>query len=195
MGKQKLIITIDDIREFRAMAKEIPVDRITPFIQEAQIFDLKKLLGDPLYLDFIKKFDQTGDAKYSAYQELLNGVEYSYGGNEIEHPGLIGYLSYCTLVRFFNNPQMATRYGLVIKNNDQQSTALDTKAIAVAVAELRSNALALQVDIIKFLRARGADYPLYVFQDGSALGQTGVKFIDLDDSPRYTHNGRTLTSW
>lgn len=192
---QKVIITVQDIGLYRPLAKEIPQDRILPYIIEAQQFDLKKLLGDALFLDFMLKFDQSGDPKYTVYQELLNGKVYSYGGIDIEHPGLIGYISYCTLVRFFNNNQInATKYGLVRKNVDQ-STPLDPKEIAVAVAELRSNSLAFQTDILKFLTTNGTSYPLYNYQDGSALNQMGVKFFDLNSEKSSACNGRTLTSF
>jgi hypothetical protein len=195
MALPKLLISVSNISEFRPMAKEIPADRITPYIQEAQQFDLKRLLGDPLYLDFLAKFDSSVDPQYTNYQNLLNGVNYTYGNLTLANPGLIGYLSYSTLVRFYNNNQInATRYGLVQKTNDQ-SQPLDWKAIAVAVAELRSNALAFQEDIIKYLMANASSFPLYAYQDGSALGQTGVKFFDLNSDNYPAQNGRTLTSF
>lgn len=187
----KLLITIENMKEFRPMSAGIPQDRINPYIQEAQQFDLKRLLGDALYLDFMTKFDSL-DPMAPAYQTLLNGTTYAYGPQTLEHPGLIGYLSYMTLARFFNNNQVnATKYGITTKTSEG-SEQLDWKAIAAAVADLRSNALALQVDIRKFLLVNGASYPLFTYQDGSALGQTGVKFFDPDDNFPLPSNGRTL---
>jgi hypothetical protein len=191
----KLLITQDTIKEFRPLSDGIPADRISFCIQEAQQFDLKRLLGDALYVDFLLRFDNNGDSKYAAYQDLLNGKSYTYGNISIEHPGLIGYMVYSTLVRLYNNNQInVTPYGLVQKVGDQ-STPLDAKAIAIAVAELRSNALALQVDIVKYLTTNGTLYPLYAYQDGSALGQTGVKFFDSTNDRYGASNGRTLTSF
>lgn len=192
----KLIITIENIRAVRPLAKDIPVERINPYIEEAHKFELKKLLGDPFYLDFIEKFDVSGDPNYAVYQELLNGSNYMYGAISIQHPGLVPYMCYHSLARFYNNNQInATRYGLTQKNNEQ-SEQLDPKIVQSAIAELRANALADQADVIKFLTTKGAVYPLYFFQDGSALGQSGVKFFD-PDRPRNsrTQNGRTLISW
>lgn len=193
----KLLITVQNIAEFRPISSLIPADRITPYIQEAQQFDLKRMLGDPFYVDFMARYDQNADSKYTVYQELLNGKSYLWNGLTYEHPGLIGYLSYMTLARFYNNNQInASKYGLVQKTADN-STPLDWKAIASAVAELRSNALNFQVDIRQFLQANPASYPLFNYQDGSALGQTGVKFFDPDDGkfPGNKTNGRTLISW
>ena len=195
MADQKLLISIQNIADFRPLSKDIPQDRITPYIMEAQRFDLKKLLGDALYVDFLAKFDASGDPQYNNYQALLNGGSYTYGTLTLENPGLIGYLAYSTLVRFYNNNQInATKYGLVSKNNGDQSQPLDFKAIAVAVAELRSNALAFQADIVKYLSANGTLFPLFNYADGSALGQTGVKFFDPNNDNYGTQNGRTLTS-
>lgn len=191
----KLIITIENIKEFRPIAESIPPARIIPYIQEAQQLDLKRLLGDPLYLDFMNRFDNSADGKYTAYQQLLNGVDYTYGTLTLNHPGLIGYMVYMSLARFMvNNPINITKYGAVQKTTDH-SDPVDPKTMAAAVAELRSNALALQVDIIKFLTTNGTTYPLYNYQDGSALGETGVKFFDPDNSQQSRSNGRTLISF
>lgn len=189
----KLLITIQNIKEFRPTSEGIPAERIQPYIQEAQQFDLKRLLGDPLYVDFMARYDNAGDGKYAAYQDLLNGKNYTVGGITYEYPGLRGYLAYMSLARFFNNNQVnVTKYGLVTKSGEG-SEPLDWKAVAVAVAEIRSNALALQVDIQKYLRSDPTNYPLYTYQDGSASGQTGVKFFDPDDAAGVRPNDRTLT--
>lgn len=191
----KLIISIENIYEFRPLAKDIPTDRILPYIREAQQYDLKQLLGDALYVDFLSRYDQTLDSMYTAYQELLNGKNYVSGTITIEHPGLIRYMAYSTLARFYNNNQInAVKYGLVQKLGEQ-SQQLDTKAVQSAIAELRSNALSEQADIIKFLNANGTTYPLFAYNDGSALGQNGARFFDPDEGNRSGYNGRTLTSF
>lgn len=190
----KLLITIDNIKEFRPIAEAIPQDRILPYIAEAQLFDLKPLLGPALYLDFMNRYDVSADSKYAVYQDLLNGKDYTFGGQTLNHPGLIGFLVYFALARFYvNNPINVTRYGITQKR-DQDSDPVDPRVLTNAVAELRSIGLAYQADIVKFLSANGTSYPLYNFQDGSALGQTGVKFFDPDDSSG-SRNGRTLTSY
>ena len=191
---RKLIISPSNIVEFRPLAKDIPADRIMPYIQEAQQIDLKQLLGDALWLDFLNRFDVTADSKYADYQKLLVGSTYTYGTITLENPGLIGYMCYMTLARLYANNQIsATKYGLVQKLNDQ-SQPLDAKAVQNAITELRSNALALQVDIIKFLSTNGTLYPLYAYQTGAAQGQNGAKFFDLNDSGN-PYNGRTLNSF
>jgi hypothetical protein len=190
---QKQLITIEQIRQFRPASKSIPADRITPYIYEAQQHDLKPLLGDALYYDFMTRYDQSADPKYSAYQDLLNGVAYQYGNITIEHPGLTAFLVYFTLSHFYVNNQVnVTPFGLTTKKTDE-SDPVDAKMMANAIAELRAIALSYQADIVKFLTTKGAVYPLYNYQDGSALGNVSVKFFDPDDN-RNPGNGRTLTS-
>ena len=57
----KLLLTIDDIAKYRPASEGIPVERINPYIQEAQEIDLCTVIGQVLYADFLAKFDQTGD--------------------------------------------------------------------------------------------------------------------------------------
>jgi hypothetical protein len=189
----KFVITIDNIREFRPIARQITPDRILPYIQEAQQLDLKRLLGDALFLDFLTKFDDsTQGATYTAYQNLLNGVNYTYGGNTIEHPGLIGYMAYSTLARFFANNQVnATSFGIVQKNWEG-SEPVSGEVLRSTITELRSNALALRSDIEKFLSSNPTLYPLFS-PDGSVV-LNGPLFFDPDNDSLYHRSGRTLES-
>lgn len=190
---KKFVITIDNIREFRPIAKTIDATRIGSYIQEAQQIDLKQLLGDALYLDFMTKFDDsTQGATYTAYQELLKGKTYTYGGRSIEHPGLIGFLAYSALARFFANNQInATSFG-VVQKDWEGSTPIDAKTLQMTITEIRSNALAFKADIEKFLSSNPTTYPLYA-PDESAPGN-GPMFFDPDNDTLYHRSGRTLES-
>lgn len=191
----KLLINLANIREWRPIATQIPADRINPYIQEAQQFDLKQLLGDALYADFLAKYDVSGDPQYANYQALLKGGTYTYGAVTLENPGLIPFLVYMTLARFYNNNQVnATRYGLVSKLAEE-SEAVDWRGIAAAVAELRANARAFADDLTKFLGTMQTSYPLFNRRtDGGPMEGGGVKFFDPDDTNDLTGNGRTTIS-
>jgi hypothetical protein len=189
----KYIITIENLAAYRPTSKQIPADRINPYIQEAQQFDLKRLLGDPLYLDFLNYYDNTA-AQYEKYRDLLNGKQYTIATLTYDHPGLIGFLCYMTLARFYNNNQVnATKYGLVTKLGEG-SEPLDWKAIATAVAELRSNATALTADIIRYIVNNSASFPLFN-QVNRPDPDLGVRFFDPDDiNAPGPGSGRTLNS-
>lgn len=189
----KLCFTIDNIREFRPIAKTITSERVTPYMKEAQQIDLKELLGDALYLDFMTKFDDSNQgATYTAYQELLKGKIYMYGGRSIEHPGLIGFLAYSALAHFFANNQInATSFGIVQKDWEG-STPVDAATLRQTITELRSNALAFKADIEKFLSANSVTYPLY--SPGDTMPGNGPMFFDPDNDTLYHRSGRTTES-
>lgn len=178
----KLIVTIDDLKKYRPLANEIPVARITPYIIEAQLNDLKPVLGDVLFWDFINKFDIPLDLSYTKYQELLNGKLYTpagYSGN-IQYLGLIPVVSNYALARFYENNQInATRYGLVQKVEGENSQALDFRAVSAAIDSLRSIAFGYENDVKLFLQSNKAVYSSYSDNQTNEINGTGVKFFDL----------------
>lgn len=192
----KMLITPDDIRGIRAIAADIPNERLLVHIKETQELELKQLLGDALYHDFITKFDISTDPMYTNYQNLLRGVNYPYSTLTIRHPGLVEYLTYFTLAKFYLEQQInVTKFGITVKKDDKSDSAPQS-AINNIVASFRSYAIAKQADIVKYLTTMGSLYPLYYYQRGDQLGQIGVKFFDpQQDRPRGQYNGRTLTSF
>lgn len=189
---KKLIITVDNIKEFRPLPNQLAPARILPYIMEAQQIDLKQLLGDALFLDFMTNYDNVS-ATYDKYRDLLNGKTYSYGGQSIEHPGLVGFLAYSTLVRFtLNNQVNSTSFG-VVQKEWEGSTPVSGDVLRQTVAELRSNALALKADIEKYLSANSTAYPLWAPQDSPVTN--GAMFFDPDNENMKAANGRDLISW
>jgi hypothetical protein len=178
----KQFITIEDIARFRPVAAEISPDRINPYIIEAQFQDLKPILGEALFHSFKQKFDISGDALYTVYQELLKGKVYTYQGIEYEFEGIIPCLAYFSLARFAqHNPVHFTSTGTVVKNNEGYSTPVDAATMKVIVGDLRSAAIGYQEQIEKFLRENATSYPLYRgVQDSFNSG--GVKFFDSDSN-------------
>ena len=75
------IITIQDIKEVRPLAQLDP-QRVDPYINEAQENDLRPILGDALFYDFITNIDTT------KYRELLNGKTYTKNNYSIFFPGV-----------------------------------------------------------------------------------------------------------
>lgn len=161
------------------MSKGIPGERINPYIQEAQFNDLRPVLNDVFYLDFLKKVNDPLAEEYTAYQELLNGKEYQNSeGNTVEYPGLKPIIVYYAYARFITkNPLHATRFGMTQKTNDQ-STPVDTGLIKINVNESRSLALSYQKALIDFLDQSIDTYPLWKEgRDTKTVRRTGVGFF------------------
>jgi len=89
-------ITLADVKALHPTA-ELDGAVLEPHIQKAQDLDLRPVLGDVLYYDFMSKFLVTGDASYAIYQTLLNGGSYTYAGNTIYFDGLKPFMVCKTL--------------------------------------------------------------------------------------------------
>jgi len=174
-----LIISFDDILLYRPAAKEIPQGRIEPFIGEAQMHDLRPILGEALYYDFINKFASTLDPMYVAYQDLLNGSSWSYNGYTKQNYGLKPIVAYYALARFSANNQInVTRYGVTSKVNPQ-SEPVSEIALRNYVQELKSVAISYQEQTLQFLRENETTYPLYAQAIGQPLIKTSLKIFSI----------------
>lgn len=172
---EKLVISANDIKKYKAIA-DIHPDRIDPYIREAQVLNLRPLLNEALYYDFLNKFQDTGDSMYSAYQNLLNGTTYTYEGQTIEYLGLKPMMVYYTLARFVVNNQVNfTAYGVAYKRSDE-SDRLDADSIRVQVNQFREIALAYQNGVKQFLDYNTATYTLYYTLNQSPQ-KSGLSFF------------------
>ena len=84
---KRVIITLNDIKTLRPTA-ELDGVRWESFAVEAQDQDLRPILGDGLYYDFMTEVFDTGDDMYASYQSLLNGVAYTLNGQTVYFDGL-----------------------------------------------------------------------------------------------------------
>lgn len=156
----KYLITQDDIKRFRPTA-ELDEARIQPHIREAQDLDLKPVLNNALYYDFLLKFDSEADVMYTKYQSLLKGKVWTYNANQEQFSGITPMLSYYALARFIEaNPFHVTRSGFVKKVVTQSETA-SAEEIRTMCNGLRSAAMSYQNDVVRFLENNNTDYPLY----------------------------------
>jgi hypothetical protein len=177
----KTLITIDDISRYRPVSKLIPTERIQPFIRESQVQDLLPVLGDTLYYDLLDKFDNTGSAMFTKYQELLGGKLYTPPGysTSIIFAGIIPMLSYFSLARYYQNSQVsATSYGLVQKNSEY-ATPMTSQGVQGSVEYLRSLGISYQESLVKFLIDNNTDYPLFSTGVKGIQNDIGVKFFSV----------------
>lgn len=166
------LITPAQIKAYRPTA-DLDDARVTPFILEAQQNDLRPVLNDVLYFDLMKKFTDSADAMYVNYQDLINGMDYTYNGYTIHFSGIKPMLAYYALSRFIvNNPVNITRFGVVQKMN-AQSEPIPQATINSVVNDLRSTAMNYQNELVKFLETRSTIYPLY--NNGGASSNAATK--------------------
>lgn len=152
------LITISDVRNYRQVDEKFNAVRFGAFVTEVQRKNLRNLLGDALYLDFMN------DARTSGkYADLLNGKEYTYDGQTIKYYGIKPALVYWWLA-------LATREGDLFlsavgafnySNNPQQNfeSAKEKNSVAQSYQE---TAQGYANDIIKFLDTYSTTYPLWL---------------------------------
>ena len=98
-----------DIQEFRPISKSTSDKKINTFIDDAQILDLKPLMGEKFFFEVL--------ANYNNYYDLLNEKEYQFDGAIIISPGLKKVLVYFSYARYqLFGSQTDTAFGTVEKN-------------------------------------------------------------------------------
>ena len=164
------IITIQDIKEVRPLA-QLDSQRVDPYITEAQENDLRPILGDALFYDFITNIETT------KYRELLNGKIYTKDGYSVFFLGVKPMLCYFALARIAqNNPINFTSYGMVQKTM-QNSEPIDQRILGALVTELRDVANSYQTRLITFLKDNQTTYPLFDVSNGKDEAEFGLNFF------------------
>jgi hypothetical protein len=171
---KRVLVTLHDLKKIRPLA-DLNGSRWEQYAVESQDQDLRPILGDGLYYDFMTKVFDTGATEYADYQLLLNGTNWTDNGQTVYFDGLVPMLSYFTMARFVqNNPINITRYGIVTKTLSQ-STPADPAMINSVVNELRSSAITYKNQVDNYLLNNVTTYPLYIGSE-SAIN-TGFKFF------------------
>lgn len=112
------LITAVEFATFRDISKKLDEDKINEAIGLAQKSDLYDILGD-FYFDVLKNAAETN------YEDLMNGSEFEYCGEDFEHDGIKALLADYTMSRFSYSGNMNwTAFGLQ-KKISEDSEAID----------------------------------------------------------------------
>ncbi len=164
------LITIQDIQEVRPLAQLDP-KRVDPYISEAQENDLRPILGDALFYDFVTNYENT------KYRTLLNGSTYTKNGYSVFFPGVKPMLCYFSLARITqNNVINLTSYGAVQKRVEG-SEPIDQRILGSLVTELRDVANSYQTRVIDFLENDPTTYPLFNVSSNKDEKEFGLNFF------------------
>lgn len=115
------LITRDDIAKYRQIAKSPNNEKLSESILDAQLLDLKPLLGEKLFDKIITNPED--------HDELLDGGVYIHDGIEYSNYGLkmaLAYFAYARHVMFSHVTD--TPYAIIEKRNtDSQPISPETK--------------------------------------------------------------------
>ena len=153
-----MLITVDDIRKIRQIARNIDPERVNIYIREAELLDLLPRIGaefyqrlndiGPIVLEKCRTALQTEDGEMIATEneydlpvnewKFLNGGYYRTCDGEKRHfEGVRTALCYYAYARFIRNHSLQTTpFGVVTKDGDE-SSSVDRHTVAAMSAEAR----------------------------------------------------------
>lgn len=174
----KYLITLDDVKRFYPVA-EIDGERLNPYILQAQSHDLRPVLGEALYYDFMKNFDNTAPA-YAMYAKLIGGEEYNYQGYVIPYEGIHETISWFTLARFIvHNDFNLTRFGTKKPKQNDKSDGITPQERAMLMADFKANGIRSASLVQQYLIYNQTTFPLYPQGPVKDLNRVSNKWIDL----------------
>lgn len=169
MDEPKLLISLEDFKPYKFLTKNLStVKNLDPFINEAQEFDLKQLLGRELFIDILEDYPDL-----NTYADLYNGKSYTYSGKKYRHYGLKPLLVYFTYARYLPGSNAhSTEYGMMKKKSEDSEPISDAE-IARQISQAREGALSYWQDVKFFLNHYASTYTLWKCS-GNDSSLTGI---------------------
>ena len=154
------LITITDIKVLKPISINVDTTKkLNTFINEAQVFDLRPILGDEFYLALVADIDAS--PSLVKYGDLWNGNTYTSGSDTYVNYGLKNVLICYAYARYLRASQTnQTAFGVVQKSNPN-SEPVSEKALTRLVGQSISSAKEYEATVHKFLNLNASDYPLY----------------------------------
>lgn len=147
-----MIITVNDIRAYRQIAKNIDDARVEIYIREAQSLDVLPAFGAEVF-DRLTA-EEPDPALTEDEQLLLSGGTYEEDGVLRRFEGLKAALAYLAYARFVRNHQLnVTPFGVVYKDGDESSTT-DIRAVAAASKDAERIGQAYLAGAVAFWKSR-----------------------------------------
>ena len=146
----QLLITRNDIAQYRQISKSPNTDKLNEMILDAQIQDLAPLLGEKLYNKIVSAPQD--------HIELMEGSTYEYKGETYTNYGLKMVLSYFAYARHVMFSSItATPYSVVEKLNDTSRPADASSKKAIYTLN-RDNAFKIWENVKNYLTRTSHPY-------------------------------------
>ncbi|MFV0377762.1 MAG: hypothetical protein ACK5JD_10740 [Mangrovibacterium sp.] len=151
----ELLINKTDVEKYFQVAIGRKDAEFEKYIRQAQLFDLKKIMPEIFFYDLLKNKAEAN------YQQVINGAEYVYDGNEYEQEGLKAVLAHFTYgLYIFKSGIQDTSFGMVVKQS-QQSEPVEYKERRDWYYEHKAQANQIWEDVKRFIERNIDDYPVW----------------------------------
>jgi hypothetical protein len=156
------LVQLSDLNKIKYIADSVKNSAIWPMVvSEAQEFDIKSWLGDALLNELITQSLTSPESISTVNEILLEGGSYIYQSETYLFQGLKSCIIYFAFGRFTSKaPYNYTQAGITVKDTDLSTPASD-KAVQRLATEAMLTACAIRDEIIKYLRRKSSDYPLF----------------------------------
>lgn len=145
----------------RSMTQNMDERNIEVYIREAQLQDIRRGLGDNLFIDVMKYINRTEKPDNQAYETLLNGGIYNYCDQEYCFAGVVNALNYYVLAKIIRHGDFKlTNAGARFKDAEY-STRPDEKARNNEYADAINMAEEFLQDCIRFIKHNKSDFPKF----------------------------------
>lgn len=156
------LITVSSLAPYKDISANIDdAERFDPYILEAQVHDIKPLLGEALYHALITAYESSPVAE--RFTDLIEGKDYTPTGDtyQIRFYGLTPMIAYFAYGRFLENQNYhVTRAGIKYKNA-AESERVGEEKINTLSATAKGKALAYVKGLECFLSEYSTTYPEY----------------------------------
>lgn len=140
-----MIITVEDIRNIRAIAHNIDTERVNVFIREAEELDIRRQIGTALYERY-----NSGEELTPEEGIMLNGGDYTAECGTRHISGVKVALAYFAYARFVRNAQInITPYGVVTKLGEE-SEPTNYKTVAAVAQDAQNIGEALLAECLDY---------------------------------------------
>lgn len=153
-----MIITVEDIRKVRDIARNIDKERVNVFIREAEVLDIIPEIGAELYEHYNQLGTEGANSNLTPEEQtfLLGGYYVDDCGKERYISGIKEALCYFAYARLVRNAQInVTRYGVVTKLGEESEPTSQAR-IAATAADALNIGKAMLADALRYWRKHGA---------------------------------------
>lgn len=167
-----MLIDKTHISAHRELSRSLKDDKINPFIEDAELIDLKKMLGSAFY------FELEANKTDERFVNLLQPKTYLYNEQTFKHQGLEKVLSLLAYSRYVLHGSFTdTPFGLVEKTG-QDSTPVSAANKKTTYIKDRQAAVSYFDEIAQYINRNKDTYPLY-FSSCSGTSRLGFRISKI----------------